>query len=136
MPPCRPPMDTSSQEPPSSSVVDSPITIGRLDGSTPNQNEAGDRLLIPVRAAEPPGGMKPMPGRSVDREIDKLYGLSPEEFTAARDGLAKELKAAGDQSGATSVKALRRPTVAAWAVNQVVRREPKGADGLLEAGDE
>jgi len=77
-----------------------------------------------------------MPGRSVDREVDKLYGLSPEEFTAARDRLAKELKAAGDQSGATAVKALRRPTVAAWAVNQVVRRDPKGADALLEVGDE
>jgi len=77
-----------------------------------------------------------MAGRSIDREIAKLYASSPEEFTPMRDGLAKELKAAGDQGGATALKALRRPTVAAWAVNQVVRRDPKGADALLQAGDE
>jgi hypothetical protein len=73
---------------------------------------------------------------SIDEEIGKLYGLTPEEFTAARDRMAKDLKAGGDSKSAAEVKALRRPTLAAWAANQVVRREPKGADALLEAGDE
>jgi hypothetical protein len=73
---------------------------------------------------------------SPEREIDGLYGLPPEEFTPARDRLAKDLKAAGNQEGSATVKELRRPTVAAWAVNQLVRREAKAADALLEAGDE
>jgi hypothetical protein len=74
--------------------------------------------------------------RSTEREIDQLYALPPEEFTQARDRLAKDLKAAGDQAGAARVRALRRPTVGAWAVNRVVRQETKAADALLKAGDE
>jgi hypothetical protein len=74
--------------------------------------------------------------RSIDEEIGKLFALAPEEFTAARDRMAKDLKAGGDSKSAAEVKALRRPTLAAWAANQVVRREPKGADALLEAGNE
>jgi hypothetical protein len=73
---------------------------------------------------------------SIEGELDKLYGLSPEEFTAARDRLAKDLKAAGDDESAAMVKALRRPTVVAWAANQVFRREREEAEALLDAGDE
>jgi hypothetical protein len=73
---------------------------------------------------------------SVEREIDALYELAPEDFTAARDRLAKDLKIRGDPEGAVRVKGLRRPTLAAWAVNQVVRADPDGADALLKAGDE
>jgi hypothetical protein len=49
--------------------------------------------------------------------------------------LAKDLKGSGDTEGAAAVKALRRPTLAAWVVNQLVRRESGGVDALLEAGD-
>jgi hypothetical protein len=80
--------------------------------------------------------MNEMGARARDREIDQLFELSPEEFTAARDRLAKELKAGGDDEGAAGVKALRRPTLPAWAVNQVVRRDRAGTDALLRAGDE
>jgi hypothetical protein len=77
-----------------------------------------------------------MPSSSRDRDIDRLYGLAPEDFIAARDQLAKELKAGGDAEGAGTVKALRRPTLAAWAVNRAVRQDSAGADALLKAGDE
>jgi hypothetical protein len=77
-----------------------------------------------------------MPARSRDREIDRLFELAPEDFTAARDRLAKDLKAGGDAEGEATVKALRRPTLAAWTVNQVVRREAARADALLKAGDD
>ena len=80
--------------------------------------------------------MNEMGARARDREIDQLFELSPDEFTAARDRLAKELKAGGDEEGQAGVKALRRPTLAAWAVNQVVRRDRAGTDALLRAGDE
>jgi hypothetical protein len=77
-----------------------------------------------------------MPASSRDREIDRLFELTPEEFTAARDRLAKDLKAQGDTEGAGTVKALRRPTLAAWTVNQAIRQNPASADALLRVGDD
>jgi DNA repair exonuclease SbcCD ATPase subunit len=53
----------------------------------------------------------------VDAVADLLYGLAPEEFTAARNTEAS--KATGEV--AKRVKALRKPAVAAWAVNLLVR---------------
>jgi hypothetical protein len=67
--------------------------------------------------------------------IDALFVLPPEEFTAARDELARELTDAGDRDGATTVKGLRRPTAAAWAVNAAVRRRPDLIEGLTEVMD-
>jgi hypothetical protein len=65
-----------------------------------------------------------------------LYGLPLEEFTGARDELAKALRRAGDREGAERVKALRKPTVAAWTVNQLARRERRDVEALLEHGEE
>jgi hypothetical protein len=65
--------------------------------------------------------------------VDALFELPPEEFTAARDRLATELP---DRDAAKGVKALRRPTVPAWAVNQTVRRHRDLLRDLLEAGRE
>src|SRR4051812_44776528 len=54
--------------------------------------------------------------------VDDLFALDPSEFTAARDRLVAELREAGDKGAAAEVKALRRPTVTAWALNQLARR--------------
>jgi hypothetical protein len=70
-----------------------------------------------------------------DQAIDELFSLEPSEFIAARDALVKELREAGDKEGAAEVKALRRPTVAAWAVNQLARSDPDGIRELVEAGE-
>jgi hypothetical protein len=59
-------------------------------------------------------------------DVDDLYALDPAEFTAARDSLAKELKD-------PEIKKLRRPTVAAWAVNQVVREQPALIDAVVSS---
>lgn len=66
---------------------------------------------------------------------DELYGLAPEEFTAARTRLAAEAKRSGDAELARQVKALRRPTVSAWAVNHLVRASPPELDDLLDLGE-
>ncbi|MGZ4392209.1 MAG: hypothetical protein ACXVRK_08845 [Gaiellaceae bacterium] len=58
---------------------------------------------------------------AADEIIDALYGLQPEEFTRARDEAASELREAGDREHAELVKALRKPTAAAAAVNRLVR---------------
>ena len=62
---------------------------------------------------------------------DELYALPPAEFTAARDAKAKELKGT-DLAGA--VKALKKPGIAAWVVNLLVRRESGQVDQLLSVG--
>lgn len=66
--------------------------------------------------------------------VDELFALPPERFTAARDELARTLRSAGQREAATAVKALRRPTRTAWAVNQVARGQPELIERLLEAG--
>jgi hypothetical protein len=68
-------------------------------------------------------------------DADDLYGLPLDSFIPRRGELAKELKAAGDRDAAAEVAALRKPSVAAWAVNQLVRTQPKAIAGLFKAGD-
>jgi hypothetical protein len=67
---------------------------------------------------------------------DELFGLAPGAFIAARDDLAKRLRAAGDKDAAAAVKVLRRPSVAAWAVNQIARDSPALVDAVIQAGAE
>ena len=62
---------------------------------------------------------------------DELYALAPGEFTAARDAKAKELKGT---DLAAPVKALKKPGIAAWVVNLLVRRESGQVDQLLSVG--
>src|SRR6266545_3944142 len=74
----------------------------------------------------------------VEAGVERLYGLAPEEFVAARDELARQLRKDGDATAAKRVAGLRRPTVAAWAVNQAQRRALSGlrGGGLRAAGAE
>jgi hypothetical protein len=71
----------------------------------------------------------------VDEEIDRLYGLPLEEFVPERDALAKRLRGEKRRDEADAVKALRKPSVAAWAVNQALRSNPAEQRALLKAGD-
>jgi hypothetical protein len=70
------------------------------------------------------------------RRAADLYGLPLEEFTGARDELAKDLRQAGKKEEADAVRALRKPTVSTWAVNQVARRFPQEAGAVVKAGEE
>lgn len=71
---------------------------------------------------------------AVDDGADELFSLPPGEFTAARDALAKRLRADGDKEVAAEVKKLRRPTVGAWAVNTVARAHRELVDAVQDAG--
>jgi hypothetical protein len=66
---------------------------------------------------------------------DELYGLPLEEFVAERGALAKRLRADGDREGATRVAALRKPSVAAWTVNQLVRSRRADVAAFTEAAE-
>ena len=66
---------------------------------------------------------------------NRLYGVSPAEFTRERDALAKQLKAAGKEDEAKQIAALRKPTAVLWTVNQLGRRSRRQVDALIEAAE-
>ncbi|MFJ4950628.1 hypothetical protein [Streptomyces sp. NPDC088760] len=72
----------------------------------------------------------------LDAVADELYGLRPEEFVAARDRRALDARKAGDQPLAKEIGALRRPSLAAWVSNLLVRRQPDEVQPLLGLGEE
>jgi hypothetical protein len=65
--------------------------------------------------------------------VDDLFVGSLEDFVKRRDALVRDLKKDGDKDTAAAVKALRKPSTAAWAVNQVTRRQPDAIDDLVAA---
>ena len=69
-----------------------------------------------------------------DPEISALYRVAPEGFIEARDALAKRLREDGRGDDASTVKKLRRPTVAAWALDQLAEDVPDAIGELLAAG--
>ncbi|MFE1191693.1 hypothetical protein ACFW6E_02715 [Streptomyces olivaceoviridis] len=72
----------------------------------------------------------------LDAVVDELYGLRPEEFVAARDRRVRDAREAGDQALAKEIGALRRPSLAAWVSNLLVRRQPEEVQPLLGLGEE
>jgi hypothetical protein len=72
----------------------------------------------------------------LESELDALYALPPAEFTGARNDLARRLKQAGQNEAAAQVKALRKPTVPLWAVNQLARQNPQGIEALLASAEQ
>jgi hypothetical protein len=68
---------------------------------------------------------------ALDEKIDDLYQQPLNAFTSARNALAKTLS--GDD--AKRVKALVKPNVVPWAVNQVYWRARPTYDRLLKSGE-
>jgi hypothetical protein len=81
-------------------------------------HQALERLAILLAMAQ----------RRIDPEIDRLYQLPLAEFTGARNALAKTAGA-----DAADVRALQKPPVAAWAVNQLYWRNRDVYDALIAA---
>ena len=71
----------------------------------------------------------------MEDEVDALFKLPLGEFTPARNALAARLKKAGQQAMADAAKAVPKPSVAAWVVNQLYWRHRGPFDRLIEAGD-
>jgi hypothetical protein len=71
---------------------------------------------------------------TLEREIDRLYTVPLDEFTARRNELAKRLKKDGDADAADQVTALVKPSVPAWTINQLARRQKREVQSLLAAG--
>lgn len=63
-----------------------------------------------------------------------LYGAALSAFTGERKRLADQLKAAGSKASAAAVGKLPKPSMSAWTVNQLWRREREDMDALMAAG--
>ena len=72
----------------------------------------------------------------LDARLDELFAEEPKDFTATRDALVRDLKAADRAEEAAEVKALRKPTVAVAAVNRVARTHADQVAALVEIGAE
>jgi hypothetical protein len=71
----------------------------------------------------------------VDTVLDELFAAPREEFTALRDTRVKQARTEGDTELVGQLKRLRKPTVAAWLVNQVSRAHPEDVERLAKVGD-
>jgi hypothetical protein len=65
--------------------------------------------------------------------VEALFRVPLNEFVAERKRLAGELKASGDKQAATKLSQLARPSVSAWAVNQLWWRQRPAFEALLQA---
>lgn len=70
----------------------------------------------------------------LENALDELYATEPGGFTARRNELVKALRDEGRRQDAEAVKALRKPTLPVWMVNQLARRKRRDVDLLLDAG--
>ncbi|GAA4330641.1 hypothetical protein GCM10023086_60420 [Streptomyces venetus] len=70
-----------------------------------------------------------------DAVLDELYALRPEDFTAARASAVAAARTAGDRELAQRIGALRKPSLAAWVSNLLVRSRPGEVQPLLRLGE-
>ena len=93
----------------------------------------GSRCRLLTATAAAGFGNQPV---STDDSPQDLYGLPLDRFVPERTALVKALRGEKRRDEASEVAALKKPTVAAWAVNQLVRTQAKGVRALLAAGDD
>jgi hypothetical protein len=74
-------------------------------------------------------------GNDLDAQLDALYAAPIAEFTSARNALAKSLDAARRKDDAARVKALKKPSASAWAVNAIALSEPGLLAALIASGE-
>ena len=72
----------------------------------------------------------------LEQAMDELFGASLATFTKERDRLVKELAASGETDVATALKALKKPSVSTWAVNQLARVRSSDVDALAKLHEE
>ncbi|MCW2688210.1 MAG: hypothetical protein JWR37_3100 [Mycobacterium sp.] len=70
-----------------------------------------------------------------DDELDELYEVEPEEFTALRGRLAAAAKHRGDAAAAKRISATRKPTTAARVVNLLARKNKDARQALTDLGE-
>lgn len=87
------------------------------DQRGPSGGDAGERAHALVRAA-----------------ASRVYAEAPADFIATRTALVKDAKAAGATAAAQEIGALRKPSVAAWLLNQVAHTQHPVLAELADLG--
>lgn len=72
---------------------------------------------------------------SYEEALDRLYAASPDEFVEIRKQLASQLKESGNDVDATRIKDAKKPTVAAWALNQLSRSNSAELKNLFDSNE-
>ncbi|MFF4014750.1 hypothetical protein [Streptomyces sp. NPDC001843] len=75
-----------------------------------------------------------MPHDAVESVLDELYTTPPGRFVARREELAAAARTEGRTDDARRIHAARRPTLAAWAANLLLRSRPEESRQFLELG--
>ncbi len=68
-------------------------------------------------------------------EVDRLFGLPPEDFVKEREALARRLRSERRRDEAQEVHSLKKPSQACGAINRVARDDPRLAHDVVSAGD-
>ena len=71
----------------------------------------------------------------LEEDVEALFRLPLAEFTGARNTLAARLKKSGRGDDAVLVKALVKPSISAWAVNQLYWNHREAFDRLIASGE-
>jgi len=74
-------------------------------------------------------------GVMADDELDSLYWVPPDAFTAERRRLAAEAKERGDVDTAKRISAARKPTTPAWIVNRLALARRDARQRLVDLGE-
>jgi hypothetical protein len=69
----------------------------------------------------------------LEAAIARVYAGPLDDFIPRRDTAAKELRAAGRRDDAAAIKALRKPSRAAWALNAAAREGEGAIESLIGA---
>jgi hypothetical protein len=67
----------------------------------------------------------------LEEELDRLFGLPLSSYTSARNDLARRLRAAGRTDAAEATAKLPKPSLSAWAVNQLSRQRRPDLEALV-----
>lgn len=68
--------------------------------------------------------------------LDRIYSGPLEDFVKARNDLASRLRKEGEAEEAAAVASLKKPSISAWIVNQLIRHNEVEVRRLIEAGED
>jgi len=68
-------------------------------------------------------------------ELDRLYAAPLDQFTDERNALVRKLRDEGRRDDAEAVRALRKPSVPVWVLNQLARERPDDVRALVAAAE-
>jgi uncharacterized phage infection (PIP) family protein YhgE len=71
----------------------------------------------------------------LEADVDALFRLPLAEFTGARNALAAQLKKSGRGDESVRVKALAKPSISAWAVNQLYWNHREEFERLIASAE-